>query len=315
MATRPNEERQQLFTKASLQGLLTKWMGQAFNAGSAPGSIGGLPSGLSDGSGAATAAPTSVVYKINTNAAQSLVGSSSRVAMTDATSHTSTAASITAASESPLPDKIVVMGQMRDEDTLWVAEKLPDWQHAVYIVDDPSATRHTAANKGKEANAYLTYLVDNYDSLPATVAFLHSHEKGWPRAWHTDAVDYSNVRALRALNVDFVQRNGYANLRCIATPGCPDEVLPFREPADEGRVVETNYARVWQAVFNNTDVPRAVGAACCAQFAVSREQVRKRPREQYVTLHRYLMETELDDETIGRVYEYMWHIIFGQEAV
>jgi hypothetical protein len=27
------------------------------------------------------------------------------------------------------------------------------------------------------------------------------------------------------------------------------------------------------------------------------------------------MTTELDDETSGRVFEYLWHIIFGQDPV
>lgn len=35
------------------------------------------------------------------------------------------------------------------------------------------------ANKGNEAMAYLTYLIQNYDNLPESMAFIHSHEDGW----------------------------------------------------------------------------------------------------------------------------------------
>lgn len=189
------------------------------------------------------------------------------------------------------------------------------WQHAVYVVDDLDAPLHTTVNKGREANVYLTYIIDNYESLPPTIAFVHSHEDGFPQAWHTDAPNYSNVESLQSLNLDFVQRNGYANLRCISIPGCPDEIQPFRQPYEEYRTSEHAYAEAWRHLFSNDDVPNVVGTPCCAQFAVSRDQVRMRPLEFYTKAHHWLLETSLDDDTSGRVFEYMWHIIFGQEPV
>jgi hypothetical protein len=67
--------------------------------------------------------------------------------------------------------------------------------------------------------------------------------------------------------------------------------------------------------FNNTDVPEVVGVPCCAQFAVARWQVWKHPLGDYQHYHKWLMETELEDDISGRVMEYMWHIIFGQNPV
>lgn len=170
-------------------------------------------------------------------------------------------------------------------------------------------------NKGHEANAYLTYLVDNYYQLPSTIAFVHPHEKGYPQAWHTDAPNYSNVHSLQMLNVDFVQSNGYVNLRCISNPGCPDEVQPFREPPNESRPYECAFPEAWKYIFENEDVPHVSATPCCAQFAVSKEQVLKRSLSFYTRAHRWLQNTPLDDDTSGRVFEYLWHIIFGQEPV
>ncbi|KAL2152155.1 hypothetical protein VTH82DRAFT_5339 [Thermothelomyces myriococcoides] len=62
-------------------------------------------------------------------------------------------------------------------------------------------------------------------------------------------------------------------------------------------------------------VPERVGVSCCSQFAVSREAVRARPREDYVRWRDWLLRTPLDDDLSGRVFEYMWHIIFGKDAV
>ncbi|KAF1346253.1 hypothetical protein BDV97DRAFT_38834 [Delphinella strobiligena] len=234
------------------------------------------------------------------------------------TSESTTLASETSISTADSRDKIIVMGKLKIEDTDWVS-KLPDWQTAIYHVDEagPPISNEpylVTPNKGHEADPYLTYIIDNYNNLPSTMAFVHSHEKGWPRAWHTDATGYSNVNSLRTLNINFVQKNGYANLRCVMSPGCPAEVQPFRD-GDDDRTTEHAYAEAWKHVFGNNDVPEVIATPCCAQFAVSRKQVLERPREFYIDAREWLLETELDDATSGRVFEYMWHIIFGRDPV
>ncbi|KAE8354573.1 hypothetical protein BDV28DRAFT_164050 [Aspergillus coremiiformis] len=211
-------------------------------------------------------------------------------------------------------DRIIVVGKTKEDDTDWVTKELTNWMHAIYAVDDPEAPLHVTKNKGKEANVYLQYIIDNYYDLPSTIVFLHSHRDGYPRAWHTEFPDHSNVRSVQRLQTDFVQRNGYANLRCNHNPGCPDEIRPFRE-RDEEHIPEQVFPEVWKIFFNNTNVPEVVATPCCAQFAVSRAQVLKRPLSSYIQYHQWLMETELPDEISGRVMEYMWHIIFGQDPV
>jgi hypothetical protein len=238
-----------------------------------------------------------------------------------------------------LPDRAVVIGRLSSDDTSWVSKDLPHWQAAIYTFDQerdgtettqgpisPSivdlimsnSTIRTLPNKGMEANPYLAYIVQNYDNLPSTVAFVHAHRDGYPEAWHTDSPGggYSNVLSLQRLNIDFVQRNGYANLRCLASPGCnPPEVLPFRDPPEAHRTIEAAMPQAWRELFGNTDVPHELATPCCAQFAVSREQVLKKPLEEYRKYYRWLMESPLKDETSGRVFEYLWHVIFGQSPV
>lgn len=183
------------------------------------------------------------------------------------------------------------------------------WQSSIYTVDDLNSPLHTALNKGREANVYLTYIIDNYDKLPSIVAFIHGHH----RSWHTDAAKADNGRSLQTLNLDFVQKAGFANLRCLEVPGCPAEIQPWRK--GEGLDTEIAFVDAWQTLFNVTDVPEIVAAACCAQFAVSRDQILKRSRDEYVWYHKWLMETTLHDETSGRVFEYLWHVIFGRDPV
>ncbi|KAJ5182592.1 hypothetical protein N7492_000208 [Penicillium capsulatum] len=227
-------------------------------------------------------------------------------------------------------DKVVVMAKLREEPTGWVEEKLPDWQRAIYVVNPSPRQRAnqevlmTPTNKGHESMAYLTYLVDHYDSLPSTIAFLHAHRSGFLMAWHVDAPLHDNVAVMRALQLDFVQRNGYVNLRCNWNPGCK-EAHRFNRHVTE---------QVWWDVFEGTSTPplntsapwppsgtkyfrkpEQIGAACCAQFAVSREQVRRRPREDYIKFRQWLMDSKLSDASSGRVMEFLWHIIFGKSGV
>ncbi|KAF2450958.1 hypothetical protein P171DRAFT_349117 [Karstenula rhodostoma CBS 690.94] len=243
--------------------------------------------------------------------------------------HTSTLAQITAVPKpSPLlPDRVVVMAKLPTDDTRWVHTDLQDWRSAIYDIDietphntstlDPltNSTLRTLRNKGMEANAYLAYIVQNYNNLPSTIAFIHPHKDGYPAAWHTDNDEHSNAASLRALNINFVQSNGYANLRCVHDPGCPHEVMPFRNPPEDHRTTEAAMADAWRELFNNTDVPHVLATPCCAQFAVSSKQVQKRPLDEYKKYYTWLMETPLKDETSGRVFEYLWHILFGQDPV
>ena len=144
------------------------------------------------------------------------------------------------------------------------------------IVGNPNATLHTPINKGREAMAYLTYIISHYSALPETIVFLHSHKDGYPKAWHTDAEAYDNVASLKALNVGFVQRNGYANLRCIFVPGCPDDIQPFREPWEEHRHAEQCDARrlavyVWRRRRAESDWGGVLQSVCRLEEAGSRE--------------------------------------------
>lgn len=96
--------------------------------------------------------------------------------------------------------------------------------------------------------AYLTYIVENYSSLPSTIAFLHSHRRGFLKAWHTDTPLHDNVYAMRNLQLGWVQENGYVNLRCKWNPGC-------LEAHRRGQNMKHITAEVWETIFNNTSTP------------------------------------------------------------
>ncbi|EME82753.1 uncharacterized protein MYCFIDRAFT_6395, partial [Pseudocercospora fijiensis CIRAD86] len=222
------------------------------------------------------------------------------------------------------PRKAIVMGKLSSEDTTWVSE-LSDWESAIYIVDlqlnatSPSGHR-TKINKSKEALPYLTYIVENHSNFPETAVFVHAHRNGWPQAWHNDAPNYDAVQMLQTLNLEYVQQQGYVNLRCKTDVGCPNEMILNRTPPNPIKNAEHAYPHVYAAFFDMSveDVREkipVVATPCCAQFAVSKEQVLKRGKEEYEKFLDLVLESEYDDETLGTVLEYMWHMIFGKDAV
>ena len=221
--------------------------------------------------------------------------------------------------------KTLVMGRLKTEDTDWVAAKLPDWENAIYYVDlphnetSPTGLR-TSMNKAREAMPYLAYIVDNYPNFTDVNVFMHPHRMGMPQAWHNDARQHDAVHMINDLKLGTVLERGYVNLRCNNEVGCPDEIHPFRDPPLKEKDAEHAYPFFYSYFFNTTidqmkeQIP-IVATQCCAQFAVSKTELLKRPKSEYERYKTFLEETPYDDQTSGRVMEYMWHIIFGREAV
>ncbi|KAH9845101.1 Protein of unknown function (DUF3431) [Teratosphaeria destructans] len=179
------------------------------------------------------------------------------------------------------------------------------WHTAIYTTDDISGPLHAPSNKGGYANAYLTYIIDNYYDLPSTLVFIH-----------TPASDAEVASSLSRLNIAYVQSEGYADLRCNPDVVCMprDTGMPLGGTAAAGSLL-LDYG-TWFSLFGpQTKVPKMVAAPCCAEFAVSRDSVVKRPLGDYVRFHAWLTGTELRNEVGVKVFEYAWHIIFGKGAV
>ncbi|KAJ5161945.1 hypothetical protein N7492_007337 [Penicillium capsulatum] len=210
----------------------------------------------------------------------------------------------------------LVLATMLDSEMSWVQENLPEWRANIYRVDalPEEASLTVPTNKGREAMPFLTYLIDRYDTLPEIVVFLHADRY----QWHNDNPLYDTVISVNDLQLDYVRESGYVNLRCAGHPGCPAELEPARYLRDHGDDIDfgtpVQYPRKFQLLLPGVEVPEFVGVPCCAQFAVTRDRVRQRGRSEYERMRRVVMESELDDETTGRIFEYLWHIVFGKPA-
>ncbi|KAK8039615.1 hypothetical protein PG993_008026 [Apiospora rasikravindrae] len=213
----------------------------------------------------------------------------------------------------------VVVASTKSDNTTWFHRHLPpQWQKSIYVVDDPKARLTVPQNKGREAMVYLTHIVTNYDDLSDHIIFFHASRF----AWHNDDPDYDGLATLKNFQFPYLRQMGYVNLRCVWVIGCPAEIRPMEdaqtsevERRDGMPTAKEIYKDSFEQLLPGHPVPEVVAVSCCSQFAVTREAIRRRPREDYIHFLEWLLNTPLEDALSGRVFEFAWHIIFGQEAV
>lgn len=215
--------------------------------------------------------------------------------------------------------RTLVISQLQDEDTAWVREELREWvesgllKTAIYRPDDINSSLGIhEANKGHEALAYLSYIIDWYSNLSDITIFMHAHRY----AWHNNALlDEDSSKMVQHLSPERVTREGYMNLRCHWDPGCPDWLKPAEMDYDEYKREQQILAKAWPELFPGEKTPNVLAQPCCAQFAVSRERIQAIPNERFVMLRDWLLHTELDDFLSGRLFEYTWQYLFTSSSI
>ncbi|KAE8367085.1 hypothetical protein BDV27DRAFT_124447 [Aspergillus caelatus] len=214
--------------------------------------------------------------------------------------------------------RTLVIAKLQEEDTLWVDSLVRDDPYltsAVYVVDNNTSAPFTVPlNKGHEVMVYLTYIIDHYYSLSDISIFMHAHQITWH---NNDFLDSDSAKMVRRLRSQYILKNGYMNLRCHLEPGCPDHIHPYigKESDDILNVPEAAViGMAWGQLFPGSPVPSVLSQPCCAQFAVSADQIRKISQKRYLEFRHWLLATELDDRLSGRVWEYIWHWLFTGQA-
>jgi hypothetical protein len=146
--------------------------------------------------------------------------------------------------------------------------------------------------------------------------FIHGSEQ----EWHNDVVGLNTVDLLRKLRFDAVESYGFVNLRCLHEPGCPSSLHPSPPlPIDiEYEEVYQSFPAIYSEVLRvpMDDVPMFIGSPCCAQFAVTRDQILQRPKSDYSHMLEWTRNSGLKDSfAVGFAVERLWHIIFGMPAM
>lgn len=243
---------------------------------------------------------------------------------------------------------LIVARVAADGDNKWL-HGLSNLYHAcVYTADAPldkhSIHLQVPSNRGHEAMAYLTFIIDNYDHIPlAGAVFVH----GTRFSWHNDDPQYDNVALLSSLNISSALAPvGYHNLRCDwSASTCPASERPqgslgtsFQAalvPWDDRAVSDAALPGALETLFGEKYGQRSrlgrdstIRSQCCAQFVVSRKSIWQHSRDEYVALRQWLLDgisssgehsrnrkaAPLDDKIAGRILSYVWHILFIQKT-
>lgn len=175
--------------------------------------------------------------------------------------------------------------------------------------------RSARGEKGAEAMAFLSGILDEWDSLPDAMAFLHGHDSSWhsrvPNSW---VLSHLLERPPASL------LSGYLGTQCRE----PGGEYNFRlRPNNVSANVHRDQpgarylAQAWSEYFGQHlgPLPSLVSAPCCAEFVVSRAAIQRRPKEFYDGARQWIEDTSLNSKQAARALEYAWHVIFTNKTV
>ncbi|KAK1082757.1 hypothetical protein LTR48_006771 [Friedmanniomyces endolithicus] len=210
--------------------------------------------------------------------------------------------------------KHLVIASYTAQNVSWLAGIPSEWTIKRYFMDDPNPDSPGLAvplNQGREAMAYLTYLIDHYDALPAYMIFTHGHE----RSWHQMEPLPMKVRAL---NLTALDEEDYISLRCGDQMGC--EKQPYIDTQHVNWSGEDHMCDFWETIVPREPCPRYVSYKCCAQHAVTRRAVRRRSKADWIRIRDPLMHDFREtpglgdgatDWDSGMLFEKFWPLLLG----
>jgi hypothetical protein len=189
------------------------------------------------------------------------------------------------------------------EDLDWIDLQIGmEIPHIIYTHLNDSLIRHRISNnKGREATAYLQYIIDYYSKLPSLIAFLPAYRTSPYRKNPSDI-----VVALRAL-----QWNKY-----IYMPLNSLIIEATFRPNTGNEQTTVNY-ELWRDVLQDElglPLEKNIKTHCCATFVVKREAILAHSKHFYSRIFDYIAYNRSSDVTKATTLEYVWHIIFGQPA-
>ncbi|CAG8919468.1 unnamed protein product [Penicillium salamii] len=216
----------------------------------------------------------------------------------------------------------LVLPKTRSDDIRWLQKYIKTQPNTTPFIYSMSKRREKdllipRSSRGREVSAYLSYILDHYDKLPPVSIFIHAGEE----QRHNDLFGPKTKVVLENLRIEAVEAKGYLNLRCLHSPGCPSHVHPNNPTAIDikNRDTRAYLAQIYKELFGaDKPVPDVIGGICCAQFAASRDQIRRRPKSDYERMMNWVDKGSaqlVDSYGVGWVFEVVWHIVFSMEDV
>ena len=165
-------------------------------------------------------------------------------------------------------------------------------------------------NVGQEIASYMRFILMFWDQLPKHIAFIHGHDK----AWHQEGYRISYMlRHICLIKFEYASLNAFEDdawRRIKGSRGYFNIIKKY------WTLVEPYLGAMPKNGFKDK---------CCAQFVVSRERVKARPRELYELIleqmtdknKNYLRASHGKNSgwDLIHFWEAIWHYIFGEKAL
>ncbi|KAF4554423.1 Hypothetical protein D9617_4g001770 [Elsinoe fawcettii] len=179
----------------------------------------------------------------------------------------------------------VVLYRRPGNDTAWV-EKDFTWSKT-WLYGSDEGQRQT--KKAVEASAYLSYIIENYESLPEATAFVT------PTRYFGIAPRFDTLNDLRNLNTSNIIARGSSALRCSnvidvnAWEDCHVDPRHLAEASNDSegpkpeqiRLATIHDQTAWFRFLSEGDNGMLHSLSCCPRFAVSAEALRQRTLKDY----------------------------------
>lgn len=242
-----------------------------------------------------------------------------------------------ATAEALLPRRTLVVARY-DEDDAWL-KNLPKNIDVVVYQSKDQGSPHFVENFGNEASKYLSYIVDHYDSLPDTLAFVQAGRQDWHDPLPKD-------RLMRKWDWERAAQQGGMAFLPTAAPclverqeeEAPGSKPPLLHGNGDCQAVEEHVPKqmaavreAWGTIFEEElgALPQRWLTHCCAQFEVTREAVQQHPLRFYEGLLAWSLQHDRslaasdyakdmkrnhdpDRRDAGHIMEPVWVLLFGQ---
>ena len=162
-------------------------------------------------------------------------------------------------------------------------------------------------NKAHEATSYLYYILENYDSLPENLIFIHDENSSWHHEGNiTDNLE-KWIKTYEKKGGLYYEFNN----------------MKIEKPRDYHNDAEKElWTNVFEPYIGKYEEADPACGLCCAQFIVSKKQILRHPKEFYQKYYDWLIqktscEGNGDQHDIysgyntSRYAEWSWRFIFS----
>jgi hypothetical protein len=171
-------------------------------------------------------------------------------------------------------------------------------------------------NKANEATSYLYYIINNYDNLPNNIVFIHDEDESWHHEGKITENIYKWIDEYEKNNRSYYEiNNRYFNLS-----------RPKKMQKNIYNMFKIYWDYIFESPINVYHNSPSTKRACCAQFIVSKEVIRKRSIDFYNKIYNWLIENsnengnkkdhrsdEYSGYYMGMYLEWTWGNIFNPD--